>query len=59
MIALACAWPQGLGARSPWPFGHTPFSQTPEGREQAARAAAGAHPAKPDAAAAAGLRTGQ
>ena len=23
MIALALVWPQGLGARSPDPFGHT------------------------------------
>jgi hypothetical protein len=22
MIALALVWPQGEGARSPWPFGH-------------------------------------
>lgn len=22
MIALALVWPQGDGARSPWPFGH-------------------------------------
>ena len=24
MIALALAWPQGQGTRSPWPFGHAP-----------------------------------
>mgnify|MGYP007011076062 CR=1 FL=1 len=30
MIALAMVWPQGLGARSPGPFGHTPVQQTPE-----------------------------
>ncbi|MCR5878673.1 hypothetical protein [Phenylobacterium sp. J367] len=29
-IALALVWPQGLGARSPAPFGHTPLQQTPE-----------------------------
>ena len=29
-IALAMVWPQGLGARSPAPFGHTPVQQTPE-----------------------------
>jgi hypothetical protein len=29
-IALALVWPQGLGARSPGPFGHTPVQQTPE-----------------------------
>lgn len=23
LVALALAWPQGEGARSPWPFGHT------------------------------------
>jgi hypothetical protein len=30
MIALALVWPQGLGARSPGAFGHTPVQQTPE-----------------------------
>mgnify|MGYP003348202342 CR=1 FL=1 len=29
-IALAMVWPQGLGDRSPAPFGHTPLQQTPE-----------------------------
>ncbi|MDE2486510.1 MAG: hypothetical protein KGO51_03860 [Alphaproteobacteria bacterium] len=29
VIALAMVWPQGLGARSPAPFGHTPVQQTP------------------------------
>jgi hypothetical protein len=29
-IALSLAWPQGLGDRSPAPFGHTPAQQTPE-----------------------------
>jgi hypothetical protein len=24
MVALALVWPQGLGERSPAPFGHTP-----------------------------------
>jgi hypothetical protein len=28
-IALSLVWPQGLGARSPGPFGHTPEMQTP------------------------------
>jgi hypothetical protein len=28
-IALALVWPQGLGARSPGPFGRTPVQQTP------------------------------
>ena len=30
MPLLALVWPQGLGARSPAPFGHTPVQQTPE-----------------------------
>lgn len=29
MVALAAVWPQGLGDRSPPPFGHTPVQQTP------------------------------
>jgi hypothetical protein len=29
-IALALVWPQGMGARSPAPFGHAPELQTPE-----------------------------
>jgi hypothetical protein len=28
-VVLALVWPQGLGARSPAPFGHTPVQQTP------------------------------
>jgi hypothetical protein len=28
MIGLALVWPQGLGDRSPGPFGHTPLQQT-------------------------------
>ena len=28
-IALSMVWPQGLGARSPEPFGRTPEQQTP------------------------------
>jgi hypothetical protein len=28
-IALSLVWPQGLGARSPAPFGRTPEQQTP------------------------------
>ena len=28
-IALSLVWPQGLGARSPGPFGSTPVQQTP------------------------------
>lgn len=30
VIALALVWPQGLGARSPGPFGHAPVLQSPE-----------------------------
>lgn len=29
-IALAMVWPQGLGDRSPGPFGQTPVQRTPE-----------------------------
>lgn len=28
-VALATAWPQGLGDRSPAPFGSTPLQRTP------------------------------
>jgi len=34
VIALACVWPQGLGARAWGPFGSTPVQQT--AAEQAA-----------------------
>jgi hypothetical protein len=30
LVSLAMVWPQGLGDRSPGPFGHTPIQQTPE-----------------------------
>ena len=40
MIALALVWPQGLGARSPGPFGHTPVQQTLAAKEAKARASA-------------------
>jgi hypothetical protein len=30
VIALAAVWPQGLGDRSPGPFGHTPVQRTPQ-----------------------------
>jgi hypothetical protein len=40
MIGLAAIWPQGLGARSPGPFGHIPIQQTPAMRAIMARAAA-------------------
>jgi hypothetical protein len=29
-VALALVWPQGLGERSPGPFGHEPVQRTPE-----------------------------
>lgn len=29
MVALALVWPQGLGDRSPGPFGSTPIQRTP------------------------------
>jgi hypothetical protein len=46
MIALALVWPQGLGARSLGPFGHTPVQQTAAAKAAKARAAArsGAQP---------------
>ncbi len=28
-VGLSLVWPQGLGDRSPAPFGHTPVQQTP------------------------------
>ena len=40
MIALALVWPQGLGARSPGPFGHAPVQQSDEAKAAKARAAA-------------------
>jgi hypothetical protein len=30
LVSLAMVWPQGLGDRSPGPFGHTSVQQTPE-----------------------------
>jgi hypothetical protein len=30
VVALALVWPQGLGDRSPGPFGHEPIQRTPE-----------------------------
>jgi len=38
MIAFASVWPQGLGDRSPRPFGHTPAQRTPAMRAALARA---------------------
>jgi hypothetical protein len=37
VVALAMVWPQGYGARSPAPFGHTPIQQTPEMKAALAR----------------------
>jgi hypothetical protein len=36
-IALSLVWPQGLGDRSPAPFGHTPIQQTPAMKAAMAR----------------------
>lgn len=30
VVALGLVWPQGLGDRSPDPFGHEPVQRTPE-----------------------------
>ena len=38
MIGLALVWPQGLGARSPGPFGHMPTQQTEAAKAARARA---------------------
>ena len=40
MIALALVWPQGLGTRSPGPFGHAP--RQPAGAVRAAPEQGGA-----------------
>ena len=40
MLVFSLVWPQGLGARSPWPFGHTPIQQTPAAQAAVAREAA-------------------
>ena len=42
LIGFAAVWPQGLGARSPGPFGQTPLQQTPAMRDTMTRAAASA-----------------
>jgi hypothetical protein len=60
LIAFASIWPQGYGARSLGPFGHTPIQQTPEMKAAMARereAEIRRHAA--NAAAAGGLRPGQ
>jgi hypothetical protein len=58
MVALAAVWPQGLGARSPGPFGH-PVVETPEAQHAAiTRETAAKIAANPSAAATVlGLRT--
>ena len=38
MIGFAAIWPQGLGDRSPGPFGYTPIQRTPAMRAALARA---------------------
>jgi hypothetical protein len=43
MVALAMVWPQGLGDRSPGPFGHTPVQRTPEMQAAMKREAEGAN----------------
>lgn len=40
LIGLSAIWPQGLGARSPWPFGHPPVQETPAMQAAMAREAA-------------------
>jgi hypothetical protein len=40
LIGLAAVWPQGIGARSPAPFGQVPVLQTPAMQAAMARAAA-------------------
>jgi hypothetical protein len=37
-VSLALVWPQGLGDRSPGPFGQTPVGRTPEARAAMQRA---------------------
>ncbi len=37
-VALALAWPQGLGDRAPDPFGSTPLQRTPAMQAQMKRA---------------------
>jgi hypothetical protein len=59
-VALAAVWPQGYGARSPGPLGHTPTQQTPEMQAALARQDAAAEKRRQmqraSAAIAAGLR---
>jgi hypothetical protein len=37
-VALALVWPQGLGDRSPGPFGHEPMERTPQAQAAMKRA---------------------
>jgi hypothetical protein len=53
-IGLSLAWPQGLGDRSPAPFGHEPVQRTPEIRAAMQREATAAQ--RRDAQARAALR---
>jgi hypothetical protein len=53
MISFAAIWPQGLGARSPAPFGHLPLQQTPQMRAALLRASLNAQKQIADARAAA------
>ena len=41
MVGLALVFPQGVGARSPGPFGHVPLQQTAAAEAARAHAAAG------------------
>ena len=61
MLALALVWPQGLGTRSPGPFGHTPYLQTTAGRAELQRQADAARKrlGLKDPAGLAGLRPGK
>jgi hypothetical protein len=60
LIAFASIWPQGYGARSIGPFGHTPIQQTPEMKAAMARdRAAEARRHAANVSAASGLRPSQ
>ena len=58
LIGFAAIWPQGLGDRSPGPFGYTPIQRTPAMRAALAKATAKAvqHIEEQKAAAAAAKR---
>ncbi len=61
MIGFAAVWPQGLGSRSPWPFGHALLQQSAVTQAAMAREAAAAplRRVAPGPDAPAGLRAGQ